>query len=97
MVPYDIKAAAALTGTRSVRAGVLSTDAHFDVELAYGVLDRTMITLSASETTNNFSYADLVEDINNAISETDANGLVHAEWDVRADRLSWWPPGRRCG
>ncbi len=53
-----------------------------------------MITLSASETTDNFSYADLVEDINNAISETDANGLVHAEWDVRADRLKLVAPGQ---
>ncbi|MHC4281808.1 MAG: hypothetical protein ACYSWZ_02365, partial [Planctomycetota bacterium] len=82
----DIKTERAVTGLDSVRAGLLSENAHFQVRID-GVLGWTLVTVDATDTENNYSYSDLAQDINVAIGETAAAGLVFAMYDASVDRL----------
>jgi hypothetical protein len=84
----DIKTEAAITGIKDVRAGRLSKDAHFQM-----YIDQMpdphwiMVQVDADETQNNYTFADLAQDINTAIAGTDANGWVYAVYDENYARL----------
>ncbi len=84
----DIKTEAAITGTRDVRAGRLSQDAHLQIFIDELGLDHwIMVQVDADETQNNYTFADLAQDINTALAGTEASGWVYAAYDEDYARL----------